>query len=746
MANKISEAVRNEAWVVFLSSYPPRECGIATFTKHLSEAIDRHTPAWLKTKVYALNESKTKHYRYHKKVIGEIVEGDRGRFAEVARELNADERVRLVVVEHEFGLFGGESGDAVMSFYEALDKLVFTTVHTVMPNPEEHYLKGLTAVIEASAKVVVMNETGAGLLQSVYGVASEKILVIPHGIPPVPLYDPQVAKRQIGFADRKIISTFGLINPDKGIEVVLEALPPVVEQFPEVLFLIVGQTHPSIVARFGEGYRQSLVQQVGQLGLSDNVRFVPQYLPEKELVRYLRATDIYVNSSQNPDQIVSGTLAYAIGAGRAVISTPFLHAKELAEQGLCLLTEFEEPASFTAPLVELLAHSEKRRALEEVAYAGTRHTTWPNVALAYYREFADYLPGEQAGMKNLPALPTVRLGHLLRLTDGFGVIQFSHHSKPDVSSGYCVDDTARAMLALAMHWSVYRKELVFPKLQICLDFIEYVQGEDGRFHNMVDIERTVNTVDWSSDAHARTLWALGYVMDLPGLPKGLRAQAGHLFREAMPALSLLATSRSISFAIAGLYYAYQADSSPVLQEHIVGFADRLVELYEEHAHDTWQWFENELTYSNSKLPEALLYAYAATKNGRYLEVAETTLDFLRGETFYDGIFHPIGQEGWYVKDKPKARFDQQPIDVASMVRTLIVAHRVTKKGVYLDEAAATYHWFLGRNALHRMIYDPETGGCHDGLRESGVNQNQGAESTIVHLMARFSIDTRVKLL
>lgn len=737
---------QSESWVVFLSTYPPRECGIATFTKHLTDAIDRHSPSWLKTKVVAIRRSKTKYHIYPKKVINEVVEGDREGYMRIAQELNANAKVRLVIVEHEFGLFGGNTGDALMAFYDALEKPVFTTAHTVLPSPQPAYLSGLQAVAHASTRMIAVNSTASSLLQSVYGVPKDHILVLPHGVPTVALHDVAQAKKRFGFIDRIVISTFGLLNPDKGIEVVLEALPPIVKEFPEVVYFIVGETHPNIVEWYGEGYRQSLMQQVETLGLSDHVRFVPQYLTEKELIQYLLATDVYINASQNPDQIVSGTLSYAIGVGNAVISTPFLHAKEFESLGLCLLADFQEPQSFADPLRELLASPKKREELSHAAYDGSRFMTWSNVALAYLREWTEYLPAQRNVVDTLPPLPTVRLGHLFRLSDSFGVIQFAHRTIPDSSSGYCVDDVCRALLALAMHWSSYKKQSVFARMQIYLNFIEFVQGEDGWFHNFVDIERRVNTTDMSSDAHARTLWALGFVMSRPGLPQAMRDHAARLFRYAMQTLPMLKSLRTISFAIAGLYYANKADHSSVLLKELTRFADQLVAAYDEHEHEQWQWFEDELTYSNSKLPEALLYAYAATKQKRYREVAETTLNFLRDETLYDGVFHPIGQAGWYARGKTRAQFDQQPIDVASMVRTLIVAHRITRKQVYWNEALQTYHWFTGRNAISQMVYDPVTGGCHDGLQESGVNLNEGAESTIVHLMARLAVDSRTVLL
>lgn len=736
-----------ESWVVFVSSYPPRQCGIATYTKHLADAVAKQAPRSVMMKILAINPSKTKSYHYPRQVVGQVAEGDADGFRKAAEQLNADPRVKLVVISHEFGLFGGESGDALLPFLETIKVPVVTIFHTVLPREYKGYGAVAQRIIDRSDRIMVMNQSALKLLKGEYAVPDGNATVIPHGIPVIPAYSQMQAKKTVGLGGYRVLVSFGLLSPNKGYELVIQGLTDVVRQYPDVLYLILGQTHPNVLKKQGEAYRYSLEELAHELGLEQHVRFYNQYMAQPDIIKYLKAADIFISASQEPKQMVSGTLCYALGSGTATVSTPFIHARELAGQNILMLAEFQQPESFSRPILELFGNPRLQHEYEERAFTVTRPMTWPNIGLAFFKMIQPYLAhNSNVTATQLPTLPRVSLKHLMRLTDGFGVVQFADRSIPDIESGYCVDDVSRALVAITMHWVIYRKANLLPNVKKYLAFIEYVQAEDGRFFNFVDRQKTVNTADWSADAHARTLWALGYLMAAPEIPTDLKEKANQLLTAALPVTSTLERPRSMAFAVTGLYFALQYADRDILRRQLRACADALVGQFDSHAGDDWLWFENKLTYSNSKLPEALFYAYIVTQEERYLQVAETTLAFLIDLTIENGVFHPIGQDGWYERNGKRAYYDQQPVDVSSMVRTLTVAYRVTDNIEYRNLARLTYSWFLGNNALHRLLYNETTGGCHDGLGEQDVNQNQGAESTIVHLTARLCMDTRAKIL
>lgn len=731
--------------ILLLSTYPPQQCGIATYTKHLHQAMRKQSHQNFNSSVIAVNNNRTKYYDYPKEVLHQVVKGDEEDFFRMSQLINSMEDVALVHIEHEFGIFGGDCGSALLPFLKNINKPVIVTYHTVLPEPTGDYKKMTIEVSNLAAHIVVMNKTAADLLQSVYNVPAKKISVIPHGIPNIFPDSSEQKKKQIGLEGRFLLSSFGLMNPDKGFEYTIEALKDVVKKHPEVLYLIIGETHPNIVEKQGEVYRQRLLEIIKKNKLTEHVKFYNKYLDEKDVIKFLLATDIYLSSSQNPDQITSGTLSYAIGAGKATISTPFLHAKEFARDNLCLLAEFHDTDSFTKQINELIENPQMRADLDHRAYAESRHMTWENVAIANCRLYQKVLKIIEAD-DSLPALLRPRLDHILRLTDNFGIIQFAHRVTPDIESGYTIDDVSRALIALCEYWALYKKRTVFKVIDIYLNFIEFTQQDNGRFYNIVDKNRVLDDQNWSGDAHGRTMWALAYLLNVKGLPRPFKERARILFKKSLLALPDIKTLRSMSFATAGLYFYNKSENEPLMIELITKFADKLVKSFNANTHDDWQWFEDKMTYSNSKLPEALFYAYHTTKKIKYQEVGVAALDFLRKKTIYQGVFHPIGQNGWYKKDGRRTRYDQQPVDVASMTRTLMVAYLTTNNEVYRQEAMITYRWFLGKNALNQMMYDSASGGCYDGLQKDRVNLNQGAESTVTCFLARLTIEDQSNLL
>ena len=527
-----------------------------------------------------------------------------------------------------------------------------------------------------------------------------------------------------------------MINQRKGYEYVIEALPKIVEKFPNLIYIIVGETHPNIRKIEGEKYRNFLCDKVKELGLEKNVKFYNKYVKLSEIIQYLKATDIYISSGLDPNQITSGTLSYALGCGRATISTSFLHAKDLVDEQKGILVDFKKPEQFREAILKMLENEDVRKEMEKNAYYRTRNSTWANVAIAYSKIFNRYL--------NIPdpkinKLPKIDMNHLVKMTDNFGIIQFAKQSNPDKESGYTLDDNARAMLVCTMHYKRYREYKQLKLLKTYLDYMKYVQSKEGKLYNLVDKNKGIDKNKISEDAHGRALWALGYLISSEYIPEDFKKSAEKIFLDALTGFSDIKSPRATSFIINGLYYYNKLKNTDEIKRNIENFADHLVSLYKDNTKKGWRWFEPYLTYSNSKLPESLIYAYLAINEKKYLKVALSSLNFLISKTFERGTFIPIGQSGWYPKDGKRSYYDQQPVDTAYMVQTLVLAYKVTKNPTYKKLALNAFQWFLGKNSLNQVIYNEETGGCHDGLGRDAINLNQGAESTLSYLIARFSL-------
>ncbi len=724
-----------QSWIVYVSTFPPRECGIATFSRDLTTAMDRKFSSKIKSKIVAMNNDVTSTYNYPEDVIFQINDVDIQNYIDVAKRINKIKEIKLINIQHEFGIFGGEYGSYLIAFLEIVNKPVVITLHSILPEPDEKLKRVVQTLAKKSECIVVMSKVAADILREKYDVKTE-IGVIPHGIPTVSFRSNLIDKKKMGYTDRIILSSFGMMNPGKGYEYVIEALPKVVEMFPSVLYIIVGETHPVVRKIEGERYRNFLEKKTKNLKLEKNVKFYNKYVKLKEIVQYLQASDIYICSNQDPNQVTSGTLSYAVGAGRVVIATPFLHAKELVTPDRGIIVDFDDPKLFTNAIVRILSNLKLRNDMEKNAYVSTRHMTWQNVALAYKNVFKKYVDlAERYRIR----IPSVNLNHLIKLTDDFGVIQFVNKNEPQISLGYALDDNARAMIVFCMHYDIYKDVSKLEFIKKYLDLIRYVQQSDGKLYNFVDKKKKINLKLWSEDAYGRAMWSLGFLMNTEGIPNELKKEAEQIFNKARQVINKIRSPRAVAFIMLGLYFYNKSKPSSENIRQIKELADYLVKLYKDCSSSEWQWFEEYLTYSNSKLPEALFYAYLTTKDKKYLGIARSCLDFLGDITIENGMFEPIGQNGWYMKNGKKARFDQQPVDTASMVQTLLLANKVTKEDSYLRDAITVFQWFLGRNCLNRMIYDELTGGCSDGIGESSINQNQGAESTICYLMASLEI-------
>lgn len=736
------EDKEKSSWILYMGTFPPRECGIATFTKDLTAAIDKKFAPSIKSKILAMNNDITDIYNYPEDVILQMPDAEIQEYINFAKKINMMDDVKLINVQHEFGIFGGEYGSYLIAFLELIEKPVVITFHSVLPKPEDKMKKIVQVLADKSECIIVMSKVAADILRDIYGVKT-CIEIVPHGIPSVSFSPPIKEKVRMGYKDKLILSSFGMINSGKGYEHVIDALPKVIKRFPNVLYLIIGETHPVVRKKEGEKYRNFLEKKIKQLGLEKSVKFYNKYVKLKEIVQYLQATDIYISSNTDPNQVTSGTLSYAAGAGRAVVSTPFLHAKELITPDLGEIVQFGSPGSFADAIIKILSDPGLRASMEKNAYAKTRSMTWDNVALAYVNIFRRYVSlFEEYGIR----IPNVKLNHLMRLTDDFGLIQFANNTEADIDSGYALDDNARAMIVCCMHYSTFKDAAKASLLRKYMGFIRHTQQSDGRFYNFVSSDRKVDLEHWSEDAHGRALWSLGVLISTEGIPFRLKKDAGQMFKKALDIVDKIKSPRAVAFMINGLYFYNKAKPSPEMADKIRGLADYLVSLYRHCSSGRWRWFEEYLTYSNSKLPEALFYAHLAakdiTKDRTYLKIAQESLDFLSSITFEDGIFAPIGQNGWYMKNGQKAHFDQQPVDTASMVQTLLLANKITNKSSYLKDAIKAFQWFLGKNCLNRAVYDESTGGCHDGIGESSINLNQSAESTISYLIARLSLDKK----
>ncbi len=731
--------LKEKKCVLYLGTFPPRECGIATFTKDLVNAIDKKYNPAMKSEVLAINDNGSNIYNYGKKVTFQIDETNIESYVNIANKINEREDIKIVCIQHEFGLFGGIYGDYLLQFLDAIKKPVVITFHSVIPKPDENRKKLVQSIFGKVNAVIVMAKESIHIFKEDYGVNTDKLYLIHHGVPQVTLNSKKM-KETLNLKNKIILSTFGLINRGKGIEYVIEALPNIVKKYPEVLYLIIGETHPQVRKKEGESYRNKLRKLVYDLGLKNNVKFYNKYLTLKEIVAYLRATDVYISPSLDANQIVSGTLSYALGCGKAIISTPSIYAKEVLSEERGILVDFQNPKSIEKAIDDILSNNYLREKLEKNAYDLGRKMIWPNVAADYLRAFNKITKLREDVVKKYPS---IKISSIITLTDDTGIIQHAKHSIPYRKSGYTLDDNARALIVATKYFNLYKSRQSLKLINKYLSFVHYVQKENGIFHNLLSYDKKFLDKVGSEDSFGRALWACGYVISSK-VHDNIKATAKFIVDNALKSFNRIHSLRSRAFVIIGLYYYHKQYKSEDLVDKVKVLANSLVKFYKANSSKNWKWFEPCLTYSNSKLPEALFLAYYMTKNKEYLKIAKESLNFLSNISFIDGKFVPIGNKGWHYKDKKRAIFDQQPIDVGSIVQTYLVAYKITKKEDYYKNAVLAFNWFLGKNSLNLMVYDEASGGCFDGLTKEGINLNQGAESTISYLLARLNLE-EVKL-
>lgn len=727
--------------VVLVGNHVPRQCGIATFTTDLCEALggefpDKHCAA------IPVNDT-PEGYPYPERVRFELFQEDLSTYAAAADFLNIS-NVDVVCLQHEYGIFGGRAGSHILALLRELRMPLVTTLHTVLKEPDPHQRAVLEEIAGLSDRVVVMTNRGAEFLREIYGVPPAKIDIIPHGIPDVAFVDPSFYKDQFGLEEKKVLLTFGLLSPNKGIEHVIEALPAVVARHPDVVYVIVGATHPHVQRREGESYRLSLQRLARERGVDRHVSFYGRFVTLEELTQFLGAADIYITPYLNPAQIVSGTLAYAVGAGKAVVSTPYWHAEELLAEGRGVLVPFRDSRALASRLIELLENDVLRHSMRKRAYLYAREMTWPKVARAYMRTFAR---AREERMRNprpafvamtladRPAeLPSVNLDHLLRLTDSTGILQHAVFTVPNYAEGYTTDDNARAVILSVL---AQQAGIVIPASERYLAFLWHAfNPETGRFRNFLSYDRRWAEPAGSEDSHGRAMWALGTVLGCSEDP-GLRGLAGRLFDQALPVTTTFSSPRAWAFTVLGCReYLKRFSGDRAAQSVRETLIQQLVRLYRENSSPDWVWFEDVVSYSNATLSHAMLTCGSDWKRDDLIEIGLNTLRWLvEVQRSEEDHFTPIGSNGFYRRGGVRARFDQQPIEAGATVSACLEAWRISGDSYWRRAAQRAFEWFFGRNDLKLSLYDSRTGGCRDGLHSDRANQNEGAEATLSFLTA-----------
>jgi glycosyltransferase involved in cell wall biosynthesis len=729
--------------VAFIGNYLPRQCGIATFTTDLCEAI---AAEFSDTTCIALPVNDTEAgYAYPARVRFELTEKDIDSYRRAADFLNIN-NVDLVCLQFEYGIFGGRAGGHILALLRELRMPIVTTLHTILHDPDPDQRRVLEEVAALSDRLVVMSERGAEFLQEVYRVRPEKIDLIPHGIPDLPFVDPSFNKDLFGVEGKLVLLSFGLLSANKGIENVIAALPAIVARHPSVVYIILGATHPHVIQHEGESYRLSLQWLAQEKGVESNVIFYNRFVSLEELVEFIGAADIYITPYLNAQQIVSGTLAYTLGAGKAVISTPYWYAEEMLAEGRGALVPFRDPDALAAQVIDLLDNEAKRHAMRKRAYVFGRAMIWPQVARRYMESFEraraerrHFVPPgftAKALDKRSGELPPLKLDHLRRMTDETGMLQHALFTVPNYREGYTTDDNARALMVCALLEALGNSE-ADELASRYLAFVWYAfNPETRRFRNFMSYQRQWLEESGSDDSHGRALWALGTVLGRSNTP-ALPSMAGRLFEQALPAILDTTSPRAWAFALIGIHEYLQRFAGDRMASQIrEELARRLLTLYHDNRSDDWRWFEEGLSYCNAALPHALLLSGQAIPDAALTEAGLESLGWLAGVQHSKvGHFVPIGSNGFYLRGGERARFDQQPVEAQAMVSACLEAYRMTGDKRWRKEARQAFDWFLGRNDLSLPIYDPTTGGCRDGLHPDRANENQGAESTLAFLQS-----------
>ncbi len=737
--------------VAVIGNYLPRQCGIATFTTDLVESISAEAPD-IECWAVAMND-KPEGYPYPEKVHFEISRNKLNDYSIASQFLNISQ-TDIVCVQHEFGLFGGPAGSHLLKLLSDLRMPVVTTLHTVLKDPPPEYRAVMCKLSDLSDKLVVMSHKAEDFLKDIYNVPEDKIAFIHHGIPDTPFIDSSFNKDKFGVEGKKVLLTFGLLSPNKGIENVLQALPAVIKKYPEAVYIVLGTTHPNILKFHGDEYRIMLQQLVRKLGIGEHVIFQNRFVELKELCEFLGIADIYITPYLEEAQITSGTLAYAMGTGKAIISTPYWYATEMLDEGRGRIVPFSDPGAMAEQIIDLLGSDLDRHAMRKKAYMFSRDAIWKEVSRKYLQVFSEVRQTRTRNprprhsyVENIKAitnfeLPEIKLDHMKAFTDDTGILQHANYTIPDRTHGYCTDDNARALLVAAMG------QKYLPTNGFGLDslsshylgFLLYAYNEkNGRFRNFMTYSRQWMEEIGSEVAHGRSIWCLGKAVAFFQNP-GHLAMSTTLFKKALRVAENFHSPRSIAFSLVGIHAyldKFSGDSDARRVREV--FADRLFNQFKNYATDDWPWLENSLNYGNGKLPHALLLSGLRMQRNDMIDMGLRSLKWLLAVQTEDKHFVPIGSNGWYEKGGSRARFDQQPIEANAMVEACVEAFNITRDRAWFEDAAMCFNWFLGQNDLNMSLYDPKTGGCRDGLMADGINQNEGAESTLAWLLSLMTL-------
>jgi glycosyltransferase involved in cell wall biosynthesis len=729
--------------LAFIGNSLPRRCGIATFTTDLQQAVagSRLKPD---TTIVAMTDD-GRHYDYPPVVRFQIHDEISEEYAAAATWLNAGQ-FDGVSLQHEFGIFGGEAGGHIMSLLPRLTVPIVTTLHTILAAPTAAQSRVLRGIVDLSASVIVMAEKGRDLLRAEYGVPAHKIEVIPHGIPDCPFLDPAAAKLRRGFNQRSVILTFGLLSPNKGIEVMIDAMPAILHSRPDAVYVVLGATHPNLVRREGEAYRERLQERVCALGIEDHVVFLDQFVDHATLIEFISMCDVYVTPYLNEAQMTSGTLAYSFGLGKAVVSTPYWHARELLADKRGVLVPFGDPQAIGIAISVLLTDDARRNALREQAYAYSRSMTWERTAERYLGTFEKAQTGQRIrtiARQPAPvtyvapsAPPQIRLNHFLSMCDDTGLYQHAIHSVPDRSHGYCVDDNARALLVACALNSPGEERLSEVLTARLASFVQHAWNRDARrFRNFMSFDRRWLEDSGSEDSHGRALWALGECARNDASPSRRRWAAG-LFAEAVPPVADFRSPRAWAFTLLGLEgyrEAFPEEGRFIELQHLL--ARRLMALLSSVEKRDWVWFEEGLAYDNARLPQALIVTGLCTETAVYVAAGLRSLRWLmEQQTTEAGHFRPVGSQSFGDKRTQPRRFDQQPLEAAATISACLAAWRADGDPEWKSDAAQAFAWFLGSNDLSSPLANVETGSCSDGLHPGRINENRGGESVVSYLL------------
>ncbi|CAN5530447.1 glycosyltransferase family 4 protein [soil metagenome] len=728
--------------ITLVGTYSPRKCGIATFTKNLCDAIEINSDK-LNTeevRIVAVDDIENG-YSYDDKIFFAIKQECRQDYTDAANAIN-NSGTDVCILQHEYGIFGGESGIYILTLLNHLKVPAIATVHTVLKKPSFLQKVIIQEIAKSVFKIAVMSKMAVEFLKTIYEIPAEKIILIEHGVPDT-VGNSEIVKEELAvFGKKRFLFTFGLLSKNKGIETVIKALPDVIVNHPDVLYIVLGNTHPAVLRHSGEEYRDSLVNLAQRLNVDKNICFINRFVTDEELFTFLKNVDIYITPYLNEDQITSGTLSYAIGAGAASVSTPYWHAKELLDHERGKLFPFKNATALNELLNELLDDPFKLQAIQKNAYQYAQYLKWPRIGARYIK-----LAGEAIAEKyyrkpksnllfNEKNMPAFSLAHVRRLTDDTGIVQHAKYGIPNLKEGYCLDDNARALIMVLMSYEQYRNMEALELLPVYLSYIHYMQREDGCFRNFLHFNRDYLDEVGSEDSFGRTIWALCYLMyNAPN--NSYREFAHELFNKSYPLFKELKHLRGIANTLVGIsYYLKIYPSDEGMMDVLTELTDKLTSSLVQHSTNDWVWFEEKMTYDNGILPLALLHSYEITGNVKVKRAALQAIAFLKKKTLYKEHLVPVGNDGWCYKDNPVAAvFDQQAIEVMAMVLMFEQAYCITKNPQFLEDMNTSFMWFMGKNELHIPLYDHETHGCSDGLEYNSINRNQGAESTLAYLIS-----------